>query len=88
MCSKILIGTALLSFILTLGTLAGGMMSLLMQGRPIFESAHLTTGLIGMGLLTVQAIIVSRASICLRCKVALFKILLDYKVCSSHTVAE
>ncbi len=35
----------------------GGMMSLLMQGKPIFESSHVTTGLLGLGLLTVQAIL-------------------------------
>ncbi len=32
-------------------------MSLLMQGKPIFESSHVTTGLAGLGLLTVQALL-------------------------------
>lgn len=32
-------------------------MSLLMQNKPIFESTHVTTGLAGMGLLTVQALL-------------------------------
>jgi hypothetical protein len=38
----------------TLGAL-GGMMSLLMQGKPIFESPHVISGLIGLSLLGVQA---------------------------------
>ncbi|KAG1662945.1 hypothetical protein FOA52_006698 [Chlamydomonas sp. UWO 241] len=35
----------------------GGMMSLIMQGKPIFESSHVTTGLVGLGLLSVQAVL-------------------------------
>ncbi|KAF5831989.1 hypothetical protein DUNSADRAFT_12304 [Dunaliella salina] len=35
----------------------GGMMSLLMQGKPIAESSHVTSGLVGMSLLTVQALL-------------------------------
>lgn len=33
----------------------GGMLSLLLQGKPIFESTHVLTGLGGLGLLGVQA---------------------------------
>jgi hypothetical protein len=35
----------------------GGMMSLLLQGKPILESSHVTSALIGMSLLTVQALL-------------------------------
>ncbi|KAJ9508158.1 hypothetical protein QJQ45_021572, partial [Haematococcus lacustris] len=34
---------------------AGGVLSLMMQGRPIFESGHAVSGLLGLGLLAVQA---------------------------------
>ncbi|GIL51213.1 hypothetical protein Vafri_7285 [Volvox africanus] len=35
----------------------GGMMSLIMQGKPIFESNHVWTGLVGLGLLGVQSLL-------------------------------
>lgn len=35
----------------------GGMMSLLMQDKPIFESTHVWTGLAGLGLLGVQSLL-------------------------------
>mmetsp|Transcript_39588 Transcript_39588/g.88056 ORF Transcript_39588/g.88056 Transcript_39588/m.88056 type:complete len:212 (-) Transcript_39588:422-1057(-) len=43
-----------MTFFFALGA-SGGMMSLLMQGKPIFESAHVWTGLGGLALLAVQA---------------------------------
>ncbi|KXZ49212.1 hypothetical protein GPECTOR_22g802 [Gonium pectorale] len=41
-------------FFFALGAM-GGMMSLMMQDRPIFESPHVWTGLAGLGLLGVQS---------------------------------
>ncbi|GIM03209.1 hypothetical protein Vretimale_8007 [Volvox reticuliferus] len=35
----------------------GGMMSLIMQGKPIFESPHVWTGLAGLSLLGVQSLL-------------------------------
>ncbi|PNW87508.1 hypothetical protein CHLRE_02g143450v5 [Chlamydomonas reinhardtii] len=35
----------------------GGMMSLIMQGKPILESPHALTGLAGLGLLSVQSLL-------------------------------
>ncbi|GFR47562.1 hypothetical protein Agub_g9287 [Astrephomene gubernaculifera] len=35
----------------------GGMMSLIMQDKPIFESPHVWTGLVGLGLLGVQSLL-------------------------------
>lgn len=35
----------------------GGMISLIMQDKPIFESTHVVTGLIGLGLLSFQALL-------------------------------
>ncbi|EFJ49760.1 hypothetical protein VOLCADRAFT_89542 [Volvox carteri f. nagariensis] len=43
-------------FFFTLGAL-GGMLSLLMQGKPIFESPHVWTGLVGLGLLGFQSLL-------------------------------
>lgn len=35
----------------------GGIVSLLMQGKPIFESSHVVSGLVGLSLLYIQAIL-------------------------------
>ncbi|GLC36896.1 hypothetical protein PLESTB_000180900 [Pleodorina starrii] len=43
-------------FFFSLGAM-GGMMSLIMQGKPIFESPHVWTGLAGLGLLGVQSLL-------------------------------
>jgi hypothetical protein len=36
---------------------SGGMMSLIMQGQPILASGHVKTGLAGLGLLSLQAML-------------------------------
>uniref|UniRef100_A0A383W485 Cytochrome b561 domain-containing protein n=1 Tax=Tetradesmus obliquus TaxID=3088 RepID=A0A383W485_TETOB len=43
-------------FFFALGA-TGGMMSLIMQGKPIFESSHVVTGLTGLALLSFQAML-------------------------------
>jgi hypothetical protein len=43
-------------FFFALGA-SGGILSLLMQGKPILESPHFTTGMLGLGLLSVQAML-------------------------------
>ncbi|KAF8066288.1 NDB1 [Scenedesmus sp. PABB004] len=48
--------TAGMFFFFALGA-TGGMMSLIMQGKPIFESSHVWTGLAGLSLLSLQAML-------------------------------